>query len=126
MVVFNEPITEFITGPEPAIRGENWDHAAITELVHKMKAVGLGDGAIVVRRDKNLFEMRSAPNWGIVRDMRTYRQTPNTVYFPLLIAWFKDGTVSNLWPDEICVVHHAIDWQDMNKHLTEQMGITYG
>lgn len=125
-VAFNEPITEHIKGPAPTVRGEGMDHSEIMELVNKMKAVGFGDGAIVTRRNQNLYEMRSAPNWGMVRDMRTYRQTPLTVYWPLQVVWFTDGELSYHWPDELVVVHAAMDWQDMNKHLQAQLGVSYG
>lgn len=121
MVVFNTPVEEHIAGPEPVERGANMDHAAIQELVAEMRKVGLGDHAIVVRRNEQLHAMRQANNWGLVRDMRTFRSGVNGPYIPLLIVWLKDGFVTQEWPDAVVVVHPALEWQEMDKRLKAQL-----
>lgn len=120
-VVFNEPVSEFIPSKEPIPRGANMDHSEITALVAEMKQKGLGDNAIVVRRNNMMHEMRSPKNWGIIRDMRTYRQGYSGVYIPLLICWLDDGHVTQDWPEDILVVHPALEWQAMDARFKSQL-----
>lgn len=118
-VVFNAPEVEDILPPAPEDRSAGMDYAAITALCGKMREQGLGDAAIVTRKDQQLHEMRLPLNWGVVKDMRTYRGT--SPYVPLLIIWFKDGSASQMWPDDVIVIHPYVDYQTMERRIREQL-----
>lgn len=120
IVLFNEPIEEEIKGPEPEERGKFLTHVQIQEIVAEAKHKGFGDGAIVVRRGQQFYEMRQPSQWGVVRDLKTFRNG-GAPYIPLFICWLKNGDTEYLWPEDLMVVHPAVEWSDMDKRFRAQM-----
>lgn len=120
-VVFNEPVVVEIASPTPAERGANMDYAAITAMCTEARKKGFGDNAIVVRRNIQIHEMRQAHQWGVVKDLRSYRMAGGSSYIPLLVSWLKDNTQTQEWPDDLLVVHPGLDWQVMDARMKAQL-----
>lgn len=80
----------------------------IAEILHECREYGFDEGAIVVKRLSHLPACSVPSNWGIVMRLNMYAYDINA-YEPIVVKWVKDGSETKHMPDELYLIHRAIE-----------------
>jgi hypothetical protein len=107
-VWFNAPVVGEIKGPAPEVPAiQQYFHRDIIPIIDALKADGIDDRAVVVRRTGTEFYRASPNNWGIVIDLNRNHSNMNEPYAPIKVKWV-DGSISSYWREELYIMHKAL------------------
>lgn len=119
-VVFQAPIFETISPPPSDGKGVDWNHQKIAECIRWCEENGFGPNAIVTTRNQAEYEARQPKNWGFIKEICRYKQYKQEFYFPLEVVWFTEDEVTLEWPEDLFLIHKAMDLNELFDKIKKQ------
>jgi hypothetical protein len=110
-VLFNAPVEQEIVPPKPPAIGIGMNQQQIVAYLKEAKEDGFAENSIVVRRSMQMYPRRRCWNWGIIKNVNTYKpigMAPD--WLPYDVVWFESGKLEHMWAEELLLVHeHKTD-----------------
>jgi hypothetical protein len=110
-VYFNQPLMLELT---PNSKGDmeelkEYTYNEMKEFTTVCEQEGFGENAIVANKGQlELWRLHFGRNWGIVINLNTHKGS-SEVYKPITVKWCADGKETKHWPEELWLIHKAMN-----------------
>lgn len=123
-VLFERPVCETINPNVGKARPTDPNYQEVQQFCRDIRAEGFDERAVVTMLklytsgQPATYDMAKPENWGIVIGLRTSSFiSPGSVYLPIKVQWVKDGSISEHWPENLMLIHRAMQQHDLGKHF---------